>query len=89
VKRLIQIESNSSAPIFVGDQEIILQSRALSIKLPGVGGIVWNRPVAVIARARDGRAHKLSVRDVTRLAQLLIIAFGIAGAVMIATRNRA
>lgn len=80
----IQIESNSSAPIFVGDQEIVLQSRAVSINLPGVGGVVWNRPTAVIARTRDGRARKIRVRDVTRLAQLCVIALGIAGAVMIA-----
>ncbi|MBI5651052.1 MAG: hypothetical protein HZC40_11510 [Chloroflexi bacterium] len=86
-KSFIQIESTSSAPIIAGDQEIVLQSRAVSIKLPGVGGVVWNRPTAVIARTRDGRAQKIIVRDVTRLAQLLIFALGIAGALMIATRH--
>ena len=86
-KSLIQIETSVRAPITIGDREIIFQSRAATIQLPGFR-FVWNRPVQVIARAADGRAQKLIVRDVTRLAQLLIIALGIAGAIWIALQNR-
>ncbi|CAG0968704.1 hypothetical protein ANRL3_01353 [Anaerolineae bacterium] len=84
MKSLVQIETHTSAPITLGNQQIILQSRAVSINLPVIGGIVWNRPSAVITRTDAGRTQMLAVCDVTRLAQLLIVALGIAGVWLIA-----
>lgn len=84
MKSLIHVETHASPPIEASGKQIILQSRAVSINLPVLGGVVWNRPIAVITRSGDGHKQTRAVRDVTRLAQLLIIALGIAGARLIA-----
>ncbi len=79
---LFQIETQWSKPIASGDRQIIVQSRAWKIRLP-FGGMVWNCPVAVVVLAADGRDQTLPVRDVTRLAHVLIVALGIAAAILI------
>ncbi len=69
-------------PIIAGNQRIVLQARALQIRLP-FGGCVWNRPAVVRVRSADGRNCVLMVRDVTRLAQIALLALGIAGSILI------
>jgi len=71
-------------PLQVGDQTITVISRALRI-LPhwGFGGVVWNRPVAVKIQTASGVEHILPVVDETRRRQLIILAFGLAGAFLI------
>ena len=46
------------------------------IAFSGGGGIIWNRPSAVIVRDSEGTEQRLPVRDVTRIAQVLILGFG-------------
>ena len=71
-------------PLQVGSQTITVISRALRI-LPhwGFGGVVWNRPVSVKIQTASGVEHILPVVDETRLQQLIILAFGLAGAILI------
>ena len=71
-------------PLQVGDQTITVISRALRI-LPhwGFGGVVWNRPVAVKIQTASGVEHILPVVDETRRRQLIILAFCLAGAILI------
>ena len=81
---LVQIETLWSKPIHAGTRTIITQSRVLHIHVPFLrGGIVWNRPLAVLILSNDGRDQVLPVRDVTRLAQLALFASGLAGALLI------
>ncbi|MBI5302757.1 MAG: hypothetical protein HY868_11510 [Chloroflexi bacterium] len=86
-KSFIQIETRTGAPIALNGREIRVQSRAISLNLP-FGGAVWNRPTSVIVRTRDGNTQTLAVRDVTRLAQLLIAMLCIAGAIFVALNRR-
>mgnify|MGYP001260740435 CR=1 FL=1 len=70
---IIQIETQWGKPIQSNGRKIIVQSRALQINLPFLnGGFVWNRPVSVLVLSDDAPDQVLPVRDVTRLAQVLL-----------------
>jgi hypothetical protein len=51
----------------VGDYEVTPQARVFMIKFRGRhGGLIWNRPKAVIVRNNNGEESILPVPDVTR-----------------------
>ncbi len=81
-----KIEMQTGEPIPVGDQQITVSSRAWQLRLP-FGGFVWNHPAFVTTQTADGQTRVLPVYDVTRIAQALILALGIAGAIGIALRR--
>lgn len=64
LRPFIQIETQTSELLTVGDTIITLQSQALIVRWPR-GGFVWNRPIGVIAD-RGGQTQRLPVVDVTR-----------------------
>jgi len=71
-------------PQKVGDQTITVVSRALRWTWPmGFGGIVWNRPVAVKIQTANGVEHVLPVVDETRRQEIIILALGLVGAILI------
>lgn len=78
-----KIETKTSEPIPVGDTQITISSRAWQLRL-AFGGIVWNHPAFVAVQAGNGQVRVLPVYDVTRIAQALILALGLAGAIWIA-----
>lgn len=64
----------------LGEGEITPQSRATIVQLPGVsGGLVWNRPAGVLVNWSDGTEAVLPIRDVTRIAQVALLAMGFLG----------
>src|SRR5438477_10731445 len=79
-----KVETQESEPICSGDAEIVVRSRAAQIALPfGRGGFIWNRPLEVRVRRPGFYDQTLPVRDVTRLAQLAIVACGLAVSVVV------
>ena len=42
----------------------------------GNGGLIWNRPDSVLVKTDSGEEHILPVRDITREAQLMVLAAG-------------
>ena len=80
---IIRVETTVGRPIPVDDQEIVPVARSVHIQVPGVrGGWIWNRPVAVVVRAADGTEYRLPVHDVTRRVQLLVLAVGAIGSLL-------
>ena len=80
----IQLETQWGKPIRADDRRIIVQSRALQIRIPVLNSaFVWNRPVSVLVQYADGRDQVLPVRDVTRLAQLLLFIYAVVSASII------
>ncbi len=72
-------------PQKVGDQTITVVSQALRWSPPwGFGGVVWNRPVAVRVLTSSGVEHTLPVVDETRRREIIILALGLVGAILIA-----
>ena len=87
---LFKIETHESEPIVAGDAEIVVRSRAAQIALPFArGGFIWNRPLEVRVRRPGLPDQIMPVRDVTRLAQLAIMGFGLAAALVLGSMLRA
>jgi len=72
---LIRIETHTSQPIRVKDTELRVRSQVVQLRFPvAIGGLIWNRPVAVLVRRRDGQEQMVPILDLTR-----IIVFTLAG----------
>jgi hypothetical protein len=85
----IQSEIRTGDPIQVGDYELIPQTRVLKIQFPGNhGGLIWNRPKAVIVKTSDGQERILAVRDITRVIIWSMLAGGLLGAMLIRLLHR-
>ncbi len=82
LRGIVQVQRSSADRIVVGDTAIVPQSRALVVRLPR-GGIVWNRPTAIIVE-RGGRTERIRIVDATRRAQAAI--FGLLLASFVASR---
>jgi hypothetical protein len=67
----IRLENTSAEPIVVGDTRITPQAQAFSLRFP-FGGIVWNRPTAVLVE-RDDVTQRIPIVDVTRVAQIVFL----------------
>jgi hypothetical protein len=77
---LFRIETLTGQPVRVKDAELRVRSQVLQLRLPGIsGGLIWNRPVAVLVRTADGQDQILPVQDVTRTAVLALLVFSFAG----------
>ncbi len=77
-----------SEPMYIGNREIRLYSRALKMTFPRhVGGIVWNRPVFFSVKTTTGSEEVLPIRDTTRLIQLGLLGASLA-ALLISTIAR-
>jgi hypothetical protein len=80
----IEREIRAGSAMQVGKYQITPQTRVTTIRFPGhTGGLIWNRPKAVIVRTPEGTEKILPVRDVTRLAIWSMLAGGILGAILI------
>jgi hypothetical protein len=70
---LFSIKTLTGQPVKVKDTELRVRSQVVQIRLPGIsGGLIWNRPVAVVVSTPDGRDQILPIRDVTRTAMLAL-----------------
>ena len=85
----IERESRAGSALQVGKYQITPLTRVLTIRFPGhTGGLIWNRPKAVIVRTPEGTEKILPVRDVTRLIIWSMLAGGIFGAILIGLTRR-
>ena len=73
--RPVDFVSRSGRPTTVGGLTLTPQSQALIVRLP-FGGVVWNRPTAVVVE-HLGVSQRIPVVDLTRLLQLTLL--GLAG----------
>ena len=70
---LLRIETLTGQPVKVKDAQLRLHSQVLQLRLPFArGGLIWNRPVAVLVRTLDGQDRILPIRDMTRTAMLVL-----------------
>jgi hypothetical protein len=81
---LFRIETLTGQPVRVKDAELRVRSQVLQLRLPGIsGGLIWNRPVAVLVRAADGQDQILPVPDVTRTLVLTLLVLSLAGTLLL------
>jgi hypothetical protein len=79
-----EYENRVGQPVIVGNYRLIPISRALVLKFPGMrGGIIWNRPVSVVAQTGSGQEQVLPVKDITRQVQLALYGGSLLGALLL------
>ena len=77
---LLRIETLTGQPVRVKDTQLRVRSQVVQLRLPiGNGGLIWNRPVAVLVRTPDGQDQILPVLNVTRTAVLVLLVLSFAG----------
>lgn len=77
---IFTIETMPGETVQAGRNKITPFSQAFKLILPrSIGGLIWNRPVSVLVQRDDGSEQVLPVVDVTRVAQLALLGFGLAG----------
>lgn len=85
----LTIESRAGAPIQAGERRITPFVQVVSLKIPGLkGGLVWNRPQAVLVQEYDGTETVLPVPDITRQVQIFLLAAGLFAGLLFWVRRR-
>jgi hypothetical protein len=66
---ILRIETRTSPPIEIPDGQLYVRSRLVQLRFPPAnGGLIWNRPVAIVVRPSTGQEKVIPVMDVTRIA---------------------
>ena len=80
LKDFIQLQTNTGEKITAGNLSLTPQSKALTIRLP-FGGLVWNRPVAVLVE-ENGQTRRIPIVNATRLAQVGVLALALVSVII-------
>lgn len=84
MKPQFQVETRPGQILRVGKTRLTPFAQSLQVTLPGFpGGLIWNRPVSVLAQYPDGREEVISIPDVTRRIQFTIYGIGILGGLLL------
>ena len=78
---IVRWERRQSASQDIGDTTLTLESRALEVRLP-FGGLVWNRPTAVVTRRRGEASRRTGISDGTSRTQAGMVAGCVAAFVL-------
>ncbi|HLA99016.1 MAG TPA: hypothetical protein VJL34_11225 [Anaerolineales bacterium] len=82
--RWLHVDTNAGQPVQIGRTKIITFARVVRFEFPGaMGGLIWNRPLSLLVKKEDGSESVLDIPDVTRQAQLALLAFGLLGGILI------
>jgi hypothetical protein len=74
------MEILTGQPVRIKDTQVRVRSQVLQLRFPFIhGGLIWNRPVAVLVRMANGQDQILPIPDVTRTAVLALLVFSLAG----------
>jgi hypothetical protein len=66
---ILRIETRTSPPIKIPDAQLYVRSRLVQLRFPIVnGGLIWNRPAAIVVRPLNGQEKVIPVLDMTRIA---------------------
>jgi hypothetical protein len=83
-QELIKSEVIAGDPIRVDRDQVVPLTRSIRAHLIGLrGGLVWNRPIAVMVIGDDGTERVLPIRDVTRRSQIFLMGAGLIGSCLI------
>ena len=79
-----RIQTLTGKPVIVNSIELRVRSQVIQLRFPFIhGGLIWNRPVAVLVRTADGQDQILPVSDVTRTVVLMLLLFSLAGTLLL------
>lgn len=82
-------EVHAGDPYQAGDTTITPLANVLRIQIPGLnGGLIWNRPAAVVVHSPDGAEQTLPVHDITRLAIWALAGAGLLAVILARLTSR-
>jgi hypothetical protein len=84
LKAMVRRQTIASRPVTVGSVTVTPLSRVLTLRTP-IGGVAWNRPVAVIVE-QEGRVECHPIRDITRVLQLGVMGISVLISIMLIAR---
>ena len=85
----LTIENRAGAPIQAGERRITPFIQVVKLQIPGMqGGLIWNRPHAVLVQEPDGSETVLTVPDITRQLQIFLLAAGLFAGLLFWMRRR-
>jgi hypothetical protein len=80
----LRIKTLTGDPVIVKGTELRVRSQFVQLRFPFIpGGLIWNRPVAVLVRTADGQVQILPIPDVTRTILLMLLVFSFAGTILL------
>ena len=81
---ILHIETLTGQPVRLKDIQLRVRSQVVQLRLPvASGGLIWNRPIAVLVRTPDGQDQILPISDVTRTAVLALVGLCFASAFLL------
>jgi hypothetical protein len=76
---LFRIGTLSGPPLSVPHGQVYLRSQYVQLRFPVIGGgLIWNRPAAVVVRSSNGQERTLPILDVTRITLVALTGLGLA-----------
>jgi hypothetical protein len=69
---LVQLSTVQDRPVVAGALRLTSESQVLTVRLP-FGGLVWQRPTAVVVEQSGRPIRRLPIVDLTRVAQLAVL----------------
>ena len=86
---IFRIEIRNSSPVTIQDAQIYFRSQVVQLRFPaGNGGLIWNRPVAIVVRAFDGQETIVPIVDVTRMVMLTLAGLSFAAMFVLSLPRR-
>ncbi len=71
---IVKWQTVSGEAVTVGDVTLVPQSQALTLRWGRYGGLVWNRPAAILVERSD-QSERIPIMDVTRAVQVGLLGF--------------
>jgi hypothetical protein len=82
--RVLVKQTSAGEPVSVGDVNVYPLSRSYRLDFPADrGGILWNRPLAVIVEDQQGDRRVIPIQDRTRMMQIGILSAGLLGSILL------
>lgn len=86
---VLRIQILTGQPIKVKDTQLRVRSQVVQLQLPFIsGGLIWNRPIAVLVHTADGQDQILPIPDLTRTAILTLLVLSLAGTFLLVLFRR-
>jgi hypothetical protein len=83
-KPWIRSVTKAGSPISSGDTHVMPLAHSICIRPAGLPlGFIWNRPLAVVVRTADGKVREVPVPDITRRRQVMWLAIGLFGSLLL------
>ena len=72
ISSVVQLRTVQDRPLVAGSMRLTPESQVLMVRLP-FGGLVWQRPTAVVVEHAGRAIQRLPILDLTRLAQVGVV----------------